>query len=93
MTKTELIDAIRSQINGGISKQDIDRVLSGLGRVAQTELGLEEGEIPLPGIGKLKATVRAGRSGHNPATGEAIDIPPMNAIKFVAGKEIKRAIQ
>ena len=94
MNKAQLIDAMNDHIGlpRGITKKDIDTVLDALGAVATAELQTEDGEIPLPGIGKLKATTRAARKGVNPATGAEIDIPAHNAVKFVAAKALKDAI-
>lgn len=95
MNKAQLIDAINYQIGitRGITKKDIDTVLDALGAVATEELKTETGEIPLPGIGKLKAATRAARKGINPATGAEIEIPARNAVKFVAAKALKDAIR
>ena len=43
-----------------------------------------EGEAVLPGFGRLKMQVRPARKGHNPKTGEAIDIPSKVVFKFKA---------
>lgn len=95
MNKTQTIDAINDQIGitRGITKKDIETVLDALGVVATEELKTEGGDIPLPGLGKLKATVHAARKGVNPATGAEIDIPARNAVKFVAAKALKDALQ
>ncbi len=92
MTKNELIETIRNRMGGGISKQHIGQVLEKLGDIAAEALQLEGAEIPLPGIGKLKAAVRAGRTGRNPKTGEALEIPPMNTVKLALSTEFKRAL-
>ena len=49
-------------------------------------------KVVMPGLGTLSVSVRAARSGRNPATGEAIDIPEKNAIKFKAAKSLLEAI-
>ena len=43
----------------------------------------------LPGLGKLKATTRAARTGRNPQTGAPVEIPERMAVKFVAGKALE----
>lgn len=97
MNLNDLIDNIHADVNlstssTSISKIEIKRVLAALGDVATRELGTETGEIPLPGLGKLKADVRAARSGRNPATGAEIEIPAKNVVKFVAAKALKDAL-
>lgn len=94
MNKAQLIEAINDHISitRGVTKKDIDTVLDALGAVATEEMKTEAGEIPLPGLGKLKATTRAARKGVNPATGEEIDIPAKNTAKFVPSKALLDAI-
>lgn len=41
-----------------------------------------EGEAVFPGFGRLKIVDRPARKGHNPRTGEVIDIPAKQFIKF-----------
>jgi DNA-binding protein HU-beta len=94
MNKAQLIDAMNDQIGitRGITKKDIDTVLDALGAVATEVMKTETGEIPLPGLGKLKAATRAARKGVNPATGAEIDIPAKNTAKFVPSKALLDAI-
>lgn len=98
MKQSDLINgiqagAIQKRDGQHISKADVEAVLAALADVATAELQTEDGEIPLPGIGKLKATTRAARAGVNPATGAAIEIPAKNAVKFVPAKALKEALQ
>ena len=44
------------------------------------------------GLGKLKFTTRAARTGRNPATGESIEIPAKNAVKFSVAKALSDAL-
>jgi len=96
MNQKDLIDEIQNIANSAlalnISKADITAVLDTLAGIAMYELSTENGEIPLPGLGKLKADVRAARTGRNPATGESMDIPAKNVVKFVAAKALKDAL-
>jgi len=96
MNQKDLIDSIQHIANTtferNVSKADITAVLDALADIAMHELGTENGEIPLPGLGKLKADVRAARTGRNPATGESMDIPAKNVVKFVAAKALKDAL-
>ena len=96
MNQKDLIDEIQTHANHtyerNVSKADITAVLDPLAGIAMYELSTENGEIPLPGLGKLKADVRAARTGRNPATGESMDIPAKNVVKFVAAKALKDAL-
>jgi len=96
MNQKDLIDEIQTHANRtferNVSKADINAVLDSLTGIAIQELGTEGGEIPLPGLGKLKADVRAARTGRNPSTGAAIEIPARNIVKFSASKVLKDAL-
>lgn len=85
MNKSELIQVIAS--TSGESKAAVDRVLDKLGNIVNN---LQAGEeLVLPGIGKLKAVAKAGRTARNPQTGAAIEIAPSVAIKLVPSKSLK----
>ena len=51
-----------------------------------------DGEISLPGIGKLKASQRPARIGRNPATGQAIQIAAKKTVKLVPAKALLDAL-
>jgi DNA-binding protein HU-beta len=46
-------------------------------------------EVRLPGVGVLKVTAAAARTGRNPQTGEAIEIPAHNRLRFSLAGELK----
>ena len=71
---------------------DMDAALDSLCEVAVAEL-LGGGEVPLPGLGKLKLRKTAARKGRNPRTGETLDIPAGKKVLFVTGKELKNALK
>ncbi|MDX9717204.1 MAG: HU family DNA-binding protein [Thauera sp.] len=94
MNKAQLIAAVAADIN--LQKVVVESVLESAGRViaqhfAEADAGIDA-EATLPGLGKLKTTMRAARSGRNPATGEAIEIPERMAVKFSAGKALENWI-
>jgi DNA-binding protein HU-beta len=90
MTKKELIKSIAKKTN--LFNADVERMLDNLGAVAAAEL-LGNGEVPLPGLGKLKAHNSKARKGRNPKTGETINIPAKTTVKFSTGKELKEALK
>ena len=47
-----------------------------------------DGEITLPGIGKLKVSERPARTGRNPQTGKAIEIAAKKVVKLVPAKAL-----
>lgn len=91
MNKAELIAAIAADIN--LQKVVVESVLESAGRViaqhfAAADAGVDA-EAVLPGLGKLKATTRAARTGRNPKTGEPVEIPERMTVKFSAGKALE----
>ena len=59
----------------GKSQADCKVILEALGHIATDAFKADKGEkIVLPGIGTIKVSARAARTGKNPKTGEAIKI-------------------
>ena len=50
------------------------------------------GEVPLPGLGRLKVKKTVTRQGRNPRTGEALTIPARRKAVFTEGKDIREAL-
>ena len=89
MNKTELIAAVAEQ--SGLSKKDAEKAISAL--VESISETLAKGEkIQLVGFGTFEVAERAARTGKNPQTGEAINIPASKAPKFKAGKALKDVV-
>ena len=49
-------------------------------------------EISLIGFGNFSVSKVAARTGRNPATGKAVEIPARNQPKFKAGQKLKDAV-
>lgn len=90
MNKSELIAAIAADTR--LAKHNVEIVLDSLARVVSGHLASADphvdAEVTLPGLGKLKATTRAARTGRNPATGAPVEIPERVAARFAAGKAL-----
>lgn len=90
MNKSELIAAIAADTR--LAKHNVEIVLDSLARVVSDHLAGSDphvdAEVTLPGLGKLKTTTRAARTGRNPATGAPVEIPERVAVKFAAGKAL-----
>ena len=95
MNKTELVDAITTTMKGtfdrAVSKTDVNALLSSLETVVTDELK-KGGEVTLNGLGKLKVAQKAARTGRNPQTGAAIDIPAKTVVKFTPAKALADAV-
>ncbi|MDR6383433.1 MULTISPECIES: HU family DNA-binding protein [Paraburkholderia] len=89
MNKQELIDAVASATGSSkaIAGEAIDAVIGAISKaVAQGDT------VQLVGFGSFSQGVRAARTGRNPSTGEAIDIPAAKTVKFTAGKAFKDSV-
>jgi DNA-binding protein HU-beta len=77
--RSDLVSTIATSLD--ITKKLADEVLVTVTSAAQTQLATN-GEVVFPGFGRLRVETRQARKGHNPKTGEAIDIPAKQVIKF-----------
>lgn len=90
MTRDELIREVtrlaRGREDRSLCLADVEAVLNVPGDVVTRELATG-GEVPLPGLGRLKVKERAAR------TGEALAIPACRVAVFVAGKKLDSAVR
>ena len=89
MNKTELVTAIAEKAE--LTKKDSEKALKAFTEVIAEELKKGE-KIQLVGFGTFEVSNRAARTGKNPQTGAAIDIPASKAPKFKAGKALKETV-
>ena len=89
MNKTELVAAIADKTE--LSKKDSEKALKAFIDVVGEELKKGE-KIQLVGFGTFEVAERAARTGQNPQTGKAIEIPASKAPKFKAGKALKDTV-
>ncbi len=90
MVKKELINYVAEKAN--LSKKDaeaaVNAVFDGI-----VETLKADGKVQLVGFGSFEVKARAARTGTNPATGAAIEIPASKAPVFKAGKALKESIK
>ena len=74
-----------------LSKKAAEAILTDMvGKIAKH---LKKGErIRIVGLGIFQVRKRAARTGRNPATGEAIQIPAKTVVKFAIAKQLKELI-
>ena len=89
MNKTELIGAIAEK--SGLSKKDSEKSLNAA-LDAITEALVAGDKVQLVGFGAFEVKSRAARTGRNPRTKEAIEIPASKTPLFKAGKALKDAV-
>ncbi len=86
LTKSQLFQVLAEK--WGVSKKEAQAMFEALVDLIYEQIK-ENGEISLPGLGKMKKKERAARMGRNPATGETIQIPAKTVLKFVIAKAAK----
>ncbi|MHB1758331.1 MAG: HU family DNA-binding protein [Leptospirillum sp.] len=89
MNKTELVASVSESSN--LSKKDVLAVVDGV--LAAIENSLKNGEkVALVGFGTFETVKREARTGRNPQTGLALEIPAKTIPKFSAGKTLRGAL-
>jgi len=87
LTKSQLISTLAEETE--LSKKDVANLLE---KLAELAYGHASVGFTFPGVGKLELKNRKARTGRNPATGEAIQIPAKKVLKFRVAKAAKDAI-
>lgn len=89
MNKSELIRAAAEK--AGMSMKDTEAALNAAEEVMVKALSEAE-KVQLVGFGSFELKSRAARTGRNPKTKEAIEIPAFRTVAFRAGKALKDAV-
>lgn len=86
-------EAIVSEIaaSAGLKKVDAEKAFdAALGAIAG---GLKAGkDVRLTNIGTLKVSTAAARKCRNPKTGEEVNVPARNVVKFSVSKELAEGV-
>ena len=90
MIRSELLQKL-AQDNPELRAQEVEQVVDiFFEEIAQR---LAEGvRIELRGFGAFSTRVREARTGRNPLTGEAVDVPAKRVPYFKPGKEMRNAL-
>lgn len=89
LTKSQYMATLSEKM--GVSKKEAIAMWEMLVDMIYTRVK-EDGELTLPGLGKIQKKDRKARMGRNPATGESIHIPAKTVLKFRVNKACKDAI-
>jgi DNA-binding protein HU-beta len=89
MTKSQVVAHLAEK--AGIPKKTAASVLEELVTLATKE-AKKSGQFVVPGLGKAVKANRKARTGRNPQTGEAIQIPAKTVVKFRLAKAFKDAV-
>ncbi len=89
MNKADLINAMADK--AGLSKADSKKALDAFVEAVTGTLAKGD-KVSLVGFGSFSVASRAARTGINPATKAAIQIPAKKVAKFKAGAELAGAV-
>lgn len=90
LNKSELVAAAAAA--SGQTQTAVSAVLDAVLETITTTVG-NGGKVTIPGYLSVERTSRAARTGRNPQTGEAIQIPAGFAVKISAGSKLKAAVK
>ena len=89
MTKAEMVAKLAEAV--GIQKKQAGKVLAEL--VDMIEASLVKGErIALAGLGSFSTAARKARTGRNPRTGAALEIPAKKVVRFSPAGPVKKEV-
>ncbi|QXQ09531.1 HU family DNA-binding protein [Paeniglutamicibacter sp. Y32M11] len=89
MNRSELVAAVAEKT--GNSQVAVNGVLDAVFDVFVSQISKGE-KVSIPGWLAVERTDRAARTGRNPQTGEAIQIPAGHSVKLTAGSKLKAAV-
>ena len=89
MNKMDLIAVVAEETD--LSKAKATEVVDAVFGAIEKSLKQKD-EVRLVGFGTFVTAAREASKGRNPRTGEEIDIPASNAVRFKPGKTLKDAI-
>lgn len=89
MTKQDMINVMAKEAR--ISKAAAGRALEAYIEAVGAELK-KTGKLSLVGFGAFSCVQRKARTGRNPKTGSAIDIPSKKVVRFRAGKGLSDVV-
>ena len=89
MNRSELVAAVAAKTEN--SQVAVNAVLDAVFDVFVETITQGE-KVSIPGWLAVERTDRAARTGRNPQTGEAIQIPAGHSVKLTAGSKLKAAV-
>ena len=90
MNKSELVAHMAKE--AGITQEQASKGIGALIGAVQNTLA-SGNDVVLVGFGTFSVSERKARTGKNPRTGEAVQIPAKRVPQFKAGKALKDAVE
>ena len=89
MNKREVIEALSGKT--GLPKSEAQKAVHGIIDIMTEALANGE-DVSLLGFGAIQVVRRSARSGRNPKTGIAMNIPARNGVRFRVGVQLAKAV-
>ncbi len=89
MNQSELI--LKTAAISGLTRSEVKRALTNAADVVRNVLA-DDGEVTLPGIGKLLSARKEARMARNPTSGSTFHVAAKQVVKFRAAKILKDAV-
>ncbi|WP_271079161.1 integration host factor subunit beta [Aurantiacibacter sp. MUD61] len=90
MIRSELLQALSAD-NPDLKPEEVEQVVDIFFDEITTRLA-EGGRVELRGFGTFTTRQREARTGRNPRTGEAVDVPAKRVPYFKPGKEMRERL-
>ena len=90
MIRSELLQAVAAE-NPDLRPEEVEQVVT----IFFDEIGkrlAEGGRVELRGFGAFSTRSRSSRTGRNPRTGEAVEVPAKRVPYFKPGKEMRERL-
>jgi len=90
MLKADIIELVAkgAHLTKKAGKEAVDSTFDSI------ETALKKGEkVVISGFGTFVLRSRKARTGRNPKTGQALQLPQMNTIGFIAAKSVKKQVR
>ena len=89
MNKAEFVQEVSGEV--GLSKRETQKVVNAIIGTIRDTLATGE-KVTLVGFGTFQVMKRKARTGRNPQTGAALQIPARRVARFLPGKTLKEKI-
>lgn len=89
MNKTQFVKHVRNELT--CNEEEAKTIINSFTKCLTSALA-KEGEVFLVGFGRFSVSKVPARPGRNPRTGESIQIPAYNQLKFKVGTQLKEAV-
>jgi nucleoid DNA-binding protein len=91
VSKEEFIKLVVDQFAEKLSAADAELVVNGV--IKAFIEGMKKGKVRIFRFGSFNAVIKPARRGHNPRTGEVINIPDKVVIKFIPSPNLKEIFE